>query len=258
LTSDYLKHSRSLDEVYALIDENRGAAAKAAQARFHGAVETAMAAIISIGSIASARVQADSRVASANVLIKAELAATRLLGEAELQASQCIHEILTKPRDVIETALLEMGKQTSLQLVATAKESVEKIHRDAEAAIKVLRETGTIAIREVQALAAKVAEQTRHDAELAAEKLREYRKSARTPDQATCEGEDVAQIVIKAAEEASVNLQDAIKTTLARINAITDEACAAVQEAALAAEKKILDGQDRALARLQETLRLDL
>ena len=255
MISDHPRHSRNLEEVYARIDKNRGAAAKAAQARFHSDIETAMAAIISIGSIAGTRVQADSRVASANVLINAELAATRLLAEAEMQASNCVHEILTKPREIVETALLEMGKHTSLRLAATAKESVEKIQRNAEAAIKVLRERGAIAIREVQTLAANVAEQTRRDAELAAEKLREYRKNTPTPDEAICEGEDVAQIVVKAAQDASANLQDAIKTTLAVINTITDEACAEVQEAALTAEKKILDGQDRALARLKETLR---
>jgi hypothetical protein len=258
LTSDHPKHPQSLEQVYARIDKNRAAAAKAAQARFQSDIETAMAAIVSIGSVASARVQADSRVASANVLINAELAATRLLAEAEMQASLCAREVLTKPRDLVEATLMEMGKQTSLRLAATAKESVEKIQQDAETAIKVLRETGAIAIREVQALAANVAEQTMRDAELAAEKLREYRKSTHTPEEAICEGEVVAQIVIKAAQEASANLQETIKTTLAMINTITDEACAAVHQAALAAEKKILDGRDRALARLKQTLQAHL
>ena len=85
--------SRSLDEIYALIDKNRVDAAKAAQAKFHNDMEAAIATIASIGSIASARVQADSRVASAKVLINAELAATRLLAEAEMQASKCASKL---------------------------------------------------------------------------------------------------------------------------------------------------------------------
>ena len=64
----------------------------------------------------------------------------------------------------------------------------------------------------------------------------------------------MARIVIKAAEQASIQLQEAIRTTLADITATTDAACAAVHEAALAAERKILDGQERATARLKETL----
>jgi hypothetical protein len=64
-TSDYLKHSRSLEEVYALIDKNRAEAARAAQAKFHSDMEAAIAAIATTGSIACARVQADSQVASA-------------------------------------------------------------------------------------------------------------------------------------------------------------------------------------------------
>jgi hypothetical protein len=176
-----------------------------------------------------------------------------LLAQAEVQASQCAEEVLTKPREVVEAALLEIGRQTSLRLVQAAQASVEKIQQDAEAAIKALRETGAIATREIQSLAANVIEQTKHAAELAAEKLKEYRKQAHTADEATSDAEDLAQIVIKAAEQASVQLQEAIKTTLANINAKTDTACAAVQEAALAAEKKILDGQERASARLWRT-----
>jgi hypothetical protein len=258
MTSDYLKRTRSLDEIYALIDTNRVDAANAAQAKFHNDMEAAIAAIASIGAIAGARVQADSRVASARVLINAELAATRLLAEAEVQASKCANEALTKPREVVQAALLEIGKNTTMQLILTATESVGKIQRDAELAIKVLRETGAIAIQEVQALAANVTEQTMRAAELAAEKLKEYRKKAHTADEATSDGEDLAHIVIKAAERASVQLKEAIKTTLAGINATTDAACAAVYEAAFAAEKKILDGQERASARLKEALQAHL
>ena len=90
---------------------------------------------------------------------------------------------------------------------------------------------------------------------MAAEKLKEYRKQAHSPDQASADGEDLAQLVRTAAEDASSQLAQAIKTALAGINATTDAACAAVHDAALAAEAKILEGQERASARLKETLR---
>jgi len=250
--------SSSLDEIYTLIDKNRVDAARAAQTKFHSEMETAIAAIASIGSIAGARVLADSRVASANVLINAELAASRLLAEAQMQASRATNEILTKRREVVEAALKEIGKQTSLQLVTSAKQSVEKIQQDAEAAIQTLQETGAIAIREIQTLAATVASQTKRDAELAAEKLKEYRESTPTPDEAVVQGEDVAKIVIQAAEDASVHLQGAIQKTMAQITAITDQACAMVREAALAAERKIQDSLEKALVRLKETLKSHL
>lgn len=96
MVSDYLKHSRSLDEVYALIDKNRAEAARTVQAKFHNDMEAAIATIASIGAIAGARVQADSKVASAKVMINAELTATRLLAEAEMQASRCAEETATQ------------------------------------------------------------------------------------------------------------------------------------------------------------------
>ena len=258
MNDDRQRQASSLDAIYALIDENRVAAAKAAQVKFHSDIEAAIGTIASIGSIAAARVQADSRMASANVLINAELAATRLLAEAELQSSRCTNEALTKPREIVEATLLEIGRHTTSRLIETAKESVEKIQQDADAAIKILQETGAGAIREIQLLAASVAEQTRKDAEQAAEKLKEYRKQARTPQEAASEGEDLALIVIQTAEQASTSLQEAITTTLANLTAITDEACATVRDAAVAAERKILDGQERALARLKETLQAHL
>lgn len=256
MTSDYLKRSRSLDEIYASIERNRVEAAKVVQAKFHDDMEAAIAAIASIGSIAGARVLADSRVASANVLIEAELAATRLLAEAEMQVSKYAHEALTKPKDFVEAALQEIGRNTSVRLITSAKDAVEKIQHDAETAVNLLRETGAIAIREVQALAAQVAAQTTRDAELAAEKLAEFRKQARTPDEAMSEGVDVAKLVANAAQEASARLQEAIKTTLDKINTITEEACAAVHASALAANQKIASGRERALLRLKETLNI--
>jgi hypothetical protein len=191
-------------------------------------------------------------------LINAELAASRLLAEAEMQASKATGEILTKPREVVEAALLDIGRQTSLQLITSAKQSVEKIQQDAEAAIQTLRETGAIAIREIQALATGVADQTKRDAELAAAKLKEFRQSAHSADQAATEGEDVAKIVVQAAQDASAHLQDAIKKTMAQITTITDQACAMVREAALAAEKKIQESLEKALARLKDTLKAHL
>jgi len=252
------EYPASLEEIYALIDKNRGEAAKAAQVKFHNEMESAIAAIASIGSIAGARVLADSRVASANVLINAELAASRLLAEAEMQASKAAGEVLTKPREAVEAALLDIGKQTSLQLITGAKQSVEKIQQDAEAAIQTLRETGAIAIREIQSLATRVAEQTKRDAELAAAKLKEYRQSARSTDEAAAEGEDMAKIVVQAAQDASAHLQDAIKKTLAQITAVTDQACAMVREAALAAERKIQESLEKALTRLKDTIKAHL
>ena len=89
-------------------------------------------------------------------------------------------------------------------------------------------------------MAAKVETQTRSDAEKAAAKLKEYRKTAHTADAATLQGEEVAQIIITAAEEASAVLKEAVKTTVDKLNAITEEACSSVRDAAAAAEEKVI------------------
>src|ERR1700761_1384303 len=140
MSNDHNSQPQNLKGLYDLIDEHRTDAAKVAKGKFQSDIQVAIAAIASIGSIAGARVLADSRVASANVLINAELAATRLLAEAEIHASRCAEEALSKPKEIVEAALREIGKHTTTRLIATAQESVEKIRRDAEVAITILRE----------------------------------------------------------------------------------------------------------------------
>jgi hypothetical protein len=242
-----------LEEIYALIDKDRVAAAKAAQARFHGMVETGIAAIVSLEAIAGTRVRTDSRIASANVVIKAELAAARLLAEAKAQASRSANQAVAQTKHGVEAALTQIGKQTSLRLIATTREAVEMIQRDAEAAIQALKETRVMAVRDGRALAADAAEQTRREARLAAETWKQGGESARTA--AACDGDDVALIVITAAEVAAVKFQDAMKASLDDINAGTDAACLAVHDAALASKMKIEEGVARALAQLQEALK---
>ena len=56
----------------------------------------------------------------------------------------------------------------------------------------------------------------------------------------------MAKIVVQAAEDATVHLQGAIQKTMAQITEITDQACAMVREAALAAEKKIQESLEKA------------
>ncbi len=258
MTEEHLKPPQTLDEVYALIDKNRIDTAKAAHVKFHNDVGAAIGTITNISAVASARVQADSRVAAAKVLINAELAATHLLAEAQMEASRCAGEMLTKPSEVVEAAITEIGKLTTWRLIASARESVEAIQHDAEFAIKVLMETGANAIREIQIMAAGVAAQTKRDAEQAAAKLKEYRERTHTLDEARSEGGDVALIVIGAAEEASAHLQSRVEATLAQIHAVTEEACSVVHDAALAAEEKIMRGKDRALAHLREFLQAHL
>jgi hypothetical protein len=63
--------------------------------------------------------------------------------------------------------------------------------------------------------------------------------------------------VIRAAAEAWNHPQGSLELVLAQIKAITDEVCLAVREAALAAEKRIPGGQERALARLKQAIEVD-
>ncbi len=254
IASEYLKNVRSIEEVYALIDRNRTAAAEAARMKFRSDVDAAVAAVTDISAVATARILADSQVASAKIMIDAEVGAARLLSEAELRAAQCAKDILNTPAEKVEAMLVEIASVTSSRLSAGASSAVELIRRDAEEAVRKLKQTGTDAIRDIRDLAAKVEAQIEADAKTAAEKLAKFRARPHTPEEASVEAERAADLVGAAANQGMTDLRAALDHTFARINKITEDACLAVQDAALAAEKRLNEGRERALARLNEVL----
>jgi hypothetical protein len=253
-----LKQTRTIDEIYALIDKDRGAAAEAARLKFRGDIDSAIAAVSEISAVAGTRIVADSQVASAKILIDAEVSATRLLSEAELRAARCVHESLSKPHQVVEAMLLEISRSTSEHLSTAANDSIAAIKRDAETAIASLKVAGANAIQEMQELASRVENQLNIDAGVAAEKLRKFRERPHSAEEAETEADRACRLVIRAASEGTSSLRVALNGSLETVNKITDEACAAVQDAAQAAEKRLSQGQAQALRRLDELISMSL
>ena len=246
-----------MDEVYALIDKDRAAAAEAARMKFRGDVESAITAVTEISTVAGARIASNSQVASAKILIDAEVSATRLLAEAEVRAAQCVSESLKKPKEFVESMLLEISRATSEHLTAAASDSVVAIRRDAQLAIEDLRKAGAAAILEMQGLASRVEAQLVADAKSAEERLRKFRERPHTAEEAETEADHACKLVAEAASEGAASLRETVNRSFAAINKITDDACAAIQNAALAAEERLAQAQARALVRLDEVITLN-
>lgn len=189
-------------------------------------------------------------------MIDSEVGATRLLAEAEIRAAQWTNESFDKPRELIEAMLLQISCSTSEHLSAAANESVITIKRDAELAIENLKRAGASAIVEIQELALRVETQLNSDAKKAEEKLRTFRERPHTSEEAETEADQACRLVLQAADEGTSVLRDALNRSFETINKITDDACVVVQEAALAAEKRLSQGLVQALIRLDEVIEL--
>jgi hypothetical protein len=124
-------------------------------------------------------------------------------------------------------------------------------------AIEDLRKAGAAAILEMQGLASRVEAQLVADAKSAEERLRKFRERPHTAEEAETEADHACKLVGQAASEGAASLRETVNQSFAAINKITDDACAAIQNAALAAEERLAQAQARALVRLDEVITLN-
>jgi hypothetical protein len=262
MVSQYLNQVRSLDELYAVMETDRLAAARLAESTFRNDVDAAIASIADISSVAGARVMADTHVASAKLLIDAEVASTRLAVGAEMAVAEYKRHAQEQspPPDVstIETAIQAIGKAHTDQLSQGARLSVEAIEREAAAAIARLKEIGSNAITEIRDFAALTSIKTHENAAHAAERLRSFRQSPQTLDAVAAEGDKAAAIVLEAAENAAVTLREAADVAFGKIMVVTDEACETIQAAAREATLRIEMAREKALTRIRAAAHLHI
>ena len=258
MSSGYLDQGRSLEELYALMDRDRVAAARLAQSVFAADVDAALAGIVEISSVASARVMADTQVASAKLLIDAEVAATRLSVGAELAISEYRRHVLDSDSadspEVVEAMIAEIGRVHSEHLSDSARQSIEAIQRDADAAIARLQEVGVAAIADIRDLATTLSLRTQAEAAKACERLKTYRQHPHTQEEVVAAEDEAVQLLADAAEVSAHALRDGAAAALRNIHGITDEACANIRSAAIAAQTRIEATREKALARLRQVV----
>lgn len=253
-----LDQNRSLEELYGLMDRDRAAAARLAEAAFKADVDAALAGIVEISAVAGARVMADTQVASAKLLIDAEVAATRLSVGAEIAISEYRRHVLDsesgEPPEVVEAMIADIGRIHSEHMSDSARLSIEAIQRDADAAIAKLKEVGDTAIGEIRDLATSLSLRTQANAAVASEKLKAYRQHPHTEEDAAAEEDAASRMVVDAAEAAAIALRQGAEEALGQIHRITDEACANIRAAALVAQGRIEATREKALARLRQVV----
>jgi len=257
MVSDYLNRVRSLEELYALMDDDRIAAAKLAEAAFQCDLNTAVTSITEISAVATAKVLADTQVASAKMLIDAEVAATRIAAGAKMALSECERRLRdpgpeTSSEAIIAT-ILDIERHHQELVSSGAKQSVEAIERDAAAAIA-RQEIGAAAIDNIRDLAGEIEAAVERNAQAAAEKLATYRQHPHTCEEAAAEGDVAAKIVAAAAEAAAMSLRRAAEAALGQIHAVTCDAGRTILASAKAAESRIETARDKALAQIHQAV----
>jgi len=253
MVGDYRRHT--MEELYALMERDRIAAAGLAADVFQNDVAMAVTTIAEINAVACARVQADTQVASAKMLIDAEVVAVRLSANAEAAISEYKRLLVGgESRETVSAMIKEINRRHSAEMTLNSKTAIEGIERDAAAAITKLKAIGAAALDDIHCLAKEVSWRVEDDAKLAAEKLATYRQTPHSAEEAVAEADQAAKIVREAAEESSRHLQRTLDAAIRNITATADEACANVAEASKRATERILAALDEALRRVQEVV----
>mgnify|MGYP003115973880 CR=1 FL=1 len=257
MVSKYLDQTRSLEELDALIESDRQAAASLAVSIFSQQVAMAIHNIGECNILASARIRADSMVTSAKLTSDAEICAAQLTANTEIAVVE-IEKFITssgKNLDVIAACVSEMGNSAISDISLNAANAVEVIKRQAELAIQQITENAKASIDEIKGFAVDVAAAIDVSATETKTKLDLAKLLPRTRQSVALNAEDAANRVHEAAISASEDLTTRVEKAIEAINTAVGESIKLIVEIASNAEIRICDTRDAAILRIQEFLR---
>ncbi len=258
MVSNYLKQSRSIEELYALIEADRVAAAEIAATVFDNEVAMAITNIGEINQVANARILADSQVASARMMTDAEVTAVALTAKAEAAIVEIKSRLQQDSRrsEITHSMIAEISRIAVGEISDSAQDSVKGIQLDAKYAIKCLQDNAAKAIEDIKATADDIAVRIAESTKRANTILTKQKERHPSPEDVVRHAETASQNILGVSSQATQQIHDAAAITIAELNTITDAATKIITEAVTASERRVLTARDRALASIQDIVSL--
>jgi uncharacterized protein YoxC len=268
MVSEYLNHTRSLEELDQLFADNRLAAAQTVQSNFQIEVSKAIVNIGEINQVASARIMADSQVASAKIMADAEVVATSLLAKAEVAAFRSQGTFVAESAPVPESARIERPEPSSdtqiKTIVTTANheiqsfstDAIEKIRTEAAEAIDRIKTHANGAIQDIRTLVADVADKTEADVKTAQSILAEQKDMPRSTAEATKNAEIAAEKLSSQTRKNSRDLKQIVDASVKEIRKQADLSIPEVMRITTSVEARILARRDEAMSRVEKILEI--
>ena len=249
--------SLTLEQLDALFETNRLAAAAVAEAVMAQEVATAISNISEINHIAIARIQADSAVASAKIGADAEVCATELVAHAEmaiLRVQSSLSELQSDPVQ-LTSMVTEIGHNAREDISEGAEHTVNEIRSQAELALQQISVNAKNSINEIRCLAKQYTGRVAKNAEIAKRKLQEQQSTERSGDDITDEAEKAAEKVLIDAMSTTNSLRVNKNRTIEDINERTEAVLRDIRDATEKAETRIYGARDRALEMINDVLK---
>ncbi|MBC8269671.1 MAG: hypothetical protein H8E36_13065 [Rhodospirillaceae bacterium] len=258
MVSEYLKHSRSLEELDALIEHDRRAAALIARALLDKDVIQFLAHIDKVSEISLARIVSESEISVVRIMANAEIAAARLAAQTDqiqleidkLNSSQPNEEAL----EIAVAMIAESSRRHSQDVAEEAKQAIDQIEKDSAEAIDRLNKFTKESIAEIQKLKEQSTKNVDAMAVDASIKLKKSKLGIRTAEQAVWESEDASDLILSYAEEASQKMQSKFNWATDRIQTATEVAHNRIRATCKESTKRIEATRDRAIENLKNVI----
>lgn len=173
MVSEYLKHTRTLEELDTFFEKARKTSVESAEIVFSQDVAAALGAVADIHEVADARIMADTRVASAKLASSAEVYSTALLATAvTLRLAIQKHELSSPDNSEIDNSIVtEQARGAEEEMKSSARLAIEKIESEARVAISKISENTQESIADIKKIAQDIHVQIDGNAAIARTKL---------------------------------------------------------------------------------------
>ena len=255
MVSDYLKNTRSLEELDRLFELDRIAVAEVAQAAFKHSVAIGKAGIGETQQVASARIFADVQVATTKITVDTEVTVKLLAMRADavmLDIQNQISGQQTLEPDVLTDMITEVGRVGSETISAQAADTVARIEQEAQNAIERIKALGAEAIKSIDDMSEDISKQIAQNAADAESKLERTKSQGRKTEDAIRHAENAAALVKHDGAGFRSQIIDSVAKSINDIMAISDTATAKVKACVEQSEEAVIAARKRALQKVQD------
>jgi hypothetical protein len=257
MVSDYLNHSRSIEELDELFKQDRITAALVAEAAFKNTVIVGKAGVSEAQQVASARILADTQVATAKITVDAYVTSKLLATSADatmldIQEKLKSENAKNTDHEKLHDMVAAVGDRKSTEISEYAALSIKRIESEAQGAVERIRSLGAEAIHSLDSIAASIQKQILVNSENAKLKLDEEKLLVRVCKDTIEDAEDAAAKVENERVNFTKQVLDAVEHSIEEINSLADKATSDIRACVEGAELNVSNARKAALNSVAE------
>ena len=244
MTSNYLKHVRSLQELHEIIERDHALGSMEAVERLAQDVQAVAEKIAEDGERLAAHVFTEAEAERTKLTAKTAIAVSKINNDAAKAAADLIRQVQSrenaKNAAIAANKILKEAEKAAAKLNRRAENAVAMVAKRAETAAANVKRVAEATIRELTDAGNKATERVARASQKALIKFPASAKGGLQNDELVNEARAAAADVIKVLAQAAERVNQAAETATAELQAATDKAVTWVRQAAEEANATIV------------------